>query len=276
MTREGSVSSPPRIGTYVWLALVLVFVLLPIVYLLATSFKTPDDVQQGYLLPTAPTLANYPAAFEHVPIASMIRNSTLVSILSALLTLLITTPATYAMVRLGVLRRILPNITLASYVAPPIIALVPLFFLMQTVGLIDSVVGLACVYALMNVPVAFWLLRNFVRDIPEEIDEAAWVDGAGYWSTLLRIILPLLAPGLVSTGLICLILSYNELLFASAMTFRESSRTITVGMSLFQGERLVNFGQMAAGSFAGMVPVYLVALFFQRYLIGGLTQGSVK
>lgn len=259
-----------------WLALAVAFFMLPILYLFSTSFKTPDDVLQGRFFPTQMTFDNYPSAFAHVPIASMIRNSAVVSILSAALTLLVTVPATYAMVKLGFMRRVMPNITLASYVAPPIIALIPLFFLMQSVHLIDSVFGLAIVYGVMNIPVAFWLLRSFVRAIPDDIDEAAWIDGAGYWWTLVRIILPLLVPGIVATALICIILSYNELLFASAMTFRETSRTITVGMSLFQGERLVNFGQMAAGSFAGMLPVYVVAVFFQRYLIGGLTQGSVK
>jgi multiple sugar transport system permease protein len=259
-----------------WLALAIAFFVLPILYLLSTSFKAPDDVLQGRFFPNDPSLANYPAAFGHVPVASMIRNSVIVSILSAAITLFLTVPATYAMVKLGFMRTIIPNITLASYVAPPVVALIPLFFLMQSVHLIDSIAGLALVYGIMNIPVAFWLLRSFVRAIPDEIDEAAWMDGASYWRTLVRIALPLLLPGIVATALICIILSYNELLFASAMTFSESSRTITVGMSLFQGERLVNFGQMAAASFAGMVPVYVIAVFFQRYLIGGLTHGSVK
>ena len=259
-----------------WLALAIAFFVLPILYLLSTSFKAPDDVLQGRFFPNDPTLANYPAAFGHVPVASMIRNSVVVSLLSAAITLLLTVPATYAMVKLGFMRTIIPNITLASYVAPPVIALIPLFFLMQMVHLIDTIAGLALVYGIMNIPVAFWLLRSFVRAIPDEIDEAAWIDGASYFRTLVRIILPLLVPGIVATALICIILSYNELLFASTMTFGQSSRTITVGMSLFQGERLVNFGQMAAASFAGMVPVYIIAVFFQRYLIGGLTHGSVK
>ena len=270
------VSKRSRYFAWFWLAVAAAFFVVPILYLFSTSFKTPDDVLQGRFLPSVVTFDNYPAAFRHVPIASMIRNSTVVSILSALITILVTVPATYATVKLGILRRIIPNITLGSYAAPPIIALIPLFFLMQAVNLIDTVYGLALVYGIMNIPVAFWLLRGFVRDIPNDIDEAAWVDGAGYWHTLVSIILPLLLPGIVATGLICIVLSYNELLFASAMTFKETSRTITVGMSLFQGERLVNFGQMAAGSFAGMVPVYIIALVFQRYLVGGLTQGSVK
>lgn len=265
-----------RAFAWAWLALAVAFFVLPIAFLLSTSFKTPDDVLQGNFFPTTVTLGNYPAAFAHLPIALMIRNSVLVSLLSAAITLTITLPATYAMVKLDFMRRLIPNITLASYAAPPIVALIPLFYLMQFTGLMDTLYGLAIVYGVMNIPVAFWLMRSFVRAIPDDIDEAAWIDGAGYWRTFRSIVLPLLVPGIVATGLICIVLSYNELLFASALTFRDTSRTITVGMSLFQGERLVNFGQMAAASLVGMVPVYLVAVFFQRYLVGGLTQGSVK
>lgn len=255
---------------------VIVFFVLPILYLLSTAFKAPGEIQLGRFLPEDPILDNWSAAFQAVPLLAFMRNSLLASLLSALITLTIALPATYAMIRLRIAERFLGTFTLATYVAPPIVVLIPLFFLMQMTGLMNSVIGLALVYGLMNTPVAFWLMRSFVKQVPEEIDEAAWIDGAGYFSTFVRIVLPLLGPGLVATGLICVVLAYNEFLFASAMTFGPESRTLTVGISLFQGERLVNFGQMAAASMAGMVPIYLVALFFQKWLIGGLTQGSSK
>ncbi|WP_199908149.1 carbohydrate ABC transporter permease [Celeribacter baekdonensis] len=265
-----------RLIRMAFLAAMLIFFALPIVYLFSTSFKTPDDVLQGRLLPDAATLKNYPNAFAHIPVARMIGNSVAVALLSGIITLVIAVPATYATIKLGAFHRTVPNITLASYAAPPIIALVPLFYLLQTAHLMDSIPGLALVHGLMNLPVAFWLLKSFVNDVPAEIDEAAWIDGAGYWHTLFSVILPLIFPGILATALICIILSYNEFLFASALTFSDTSRTITVGMSLFQGERLVNFGQMAAASFVGMMPIYLIAFFFQKYLVGGLTQGSIK
>ncbi|MFC4171407.1 carbohydrate ABC transporter permease [Microvirga sp. GCM10011540] len=268
-----------RWGTLVGWALLLVaiiFFILPVVYLSATVFKSPGDVLQGRLLPMEPTLENLPAVLDRSPLLAFMRNSVIASFGSGLITMLITVPATYAMVKLRVATSVLPNFTLSTYLAPPVVALIPLFFLLQNVGLMDNVFGLAVVYGLMNTPVAFWLLRNFVREIPNDIDEAAWVDGAGYWWTLLRIVLPLLMPGIVATSLVCIILAYNEFLFASAMTFGNDSRTVTVGISLFQGERLVNFGQMAAASLVGMVPVYFIAFLFQRWLIGGLMHGSVK
>lgn len=261
-----------------WIAIAVVVgvVLLPILYSLATSFKPRGEITAGTFWPTEPTLENWGTAFTAFPLAAFIRNSMIGSVFSALLTLLITVPATYSMVKLGVGRKFLPDFTVATYVAPPVVALVPLFILLQKVELTNSIWGLTLVYGLMNIPVAFWLLRGFIAEIPRSIDEAAWLDGAGYWRTLVTMNLPLLTPAFIATGLICAILSFNEFLFASAMTFGPESRTLTVGISLFQGERFVNFGQMAAASLSGMIPVYFLAILLQKWLVGGLAHGSVK
>lgn len=254
------------------LAAVLVFCLLPIAFLVATSFKTRDEVLSGHFLPLAPTLANWSSVFDIAPLHRHLFNSLAVALISVVVTLVIAVPAVYAVVKL---RRgpALASALLSSYVAPPVVALLPLFFMMRFAGLNNSVLGLGLVDGLMNVPVAFWLLRSFFKQIPVALDEAAWLDGVGYWRTLWRINLPLLWPGLISTGLICLILTYNEFLLASVLNSRPDIRTITVAISLFQGERVVNFGQMAAASLVGIAPVYLVALAFQKHLVGGLGAG---
>lgn len=254
------------------LASVLVFCLLPIAFLIATSFKTRDEVLSGHFLPLAPTLANWATVFDIAPLHRNLFNSLAVALVSVAVTLVIAVPATYAVVKL---RRgpALAGALLSSYVAPPVVALLPLFFMMRYAGLNNSILGLGLVEGLMNVPVAFWLLRSFFKQVPVALDEAAWLDGVGYWRTLWRVNLPLLWPGLVSTGLICLILTYNEFLLASVLNSRPDIRTITVAISLFQGERVVNFGQMAAASLVGIAPVYLVALAFQKQLVGGLGAG---
>jgi multiple sugar transport system permease protein len=261
-----------------WLALVsvLAFFLFPIAFLAATSLKTKDDVLSGHFLPATLFWQNWPDAFRAINLLLFLRNSVVAAGLSALLTLLIAVPATYAMVRFGIGGRRLYSFVLASYTAPPVVALLPLFFLLRRLHLIDSLMGLAIVYALANVPVAVWLLDGFIRHMPREIEEAAWVDGAGLVTTLTRMVVPLIAPGIVATGIICLILAYNEFLFAVTLTYRPQTQTLPVGIALFQGDRLVNFGQMAAASLTGMAPVYIVALFFQRWLIRGLTSGAVK
>ncbi|WP_206080246.1 carbohydrate ABC transporter permease [Pacificoceanicola onchidii] len=263
---------------FVWIALavIVIFFMLPIAYLFSTSFKSPVDVVDGSFFPNAVEAENWPRAFAQVPLWSFMRNSILAAAFSVFVTLGVAVMATYAMLKLEVGKSFLPDMILASYVAPPIIALIPMFVLMQKLGLLNSIAGMVLIYGLMNVPVAFWLMRSFVLQVPKALDEAAWLDGASYFKTFFRVTLPLLYPAMIATGLICFILSFNELLFAQAMTFDSDSRTLPVGISLFQGERRVNFGQMAAASSAGIIPVYFIALFCQKWLIGGLTQGGVK
>jgi multiple sugar transport system permease protein len=256
--------------------LTLGFFALPIAFLISVSFKTPDDVLLGRFLPTAPTFENWPTAFEVTNLTQFIFNSVIASIAAGLLTIAIALPATYGMVRLKVGKAWLPDFTLSSYVAPPIVAVLPLFYLLKSIGLLNSLFGLILIYGFMNLPVAFWLLAPFLRQVPVAIEEAAALDGAGPFVTLVRVVAPMVAPGIAATLLISIILSYNEFLLASALAQTDAARTLTVGVSLFQGERLQNAGQMAVASLAGIIPIYIVALFGQRWLVKGLTHGGVK
>jgi multiple sugar transport system permease protein len=257
------------------LAAYLAFFLLPVAFLVALTFKTRDEVLLGQFFAAKPTLDNWVKAFEVIHLTAFIWHSLLIAVASAVLTLLVATPATYAATRLGH-GTFIGSFALSSYVAPPVVALLPLFFLLRWLGLLNSFAGMIIVYGIMNVPVGYWLLRGFVARLPAALDEAAWLDGAGFFKTFLVINLPLLAPGIVATGLISLILAYNEFLFASVFAQDDAVRGITVAISLFQGDRFVNFGQMAVASLAGIFPVYLIALLFQNRLIGGLTAGSMK
>jgi multiple sugar transport system permease protein len=258
------------------LAIVLAFFLVPVLYLGSTSLKAKDDVLSGSFLPRELMTQNWPDAYDRIDVFLFLRNSAVAASLSAIVTLVLAVPATYAMVRHQTGGKALYSFVLSSYVAPPVVALLPLFYLLKDLGLIDTLYGLAIVYGLMNVPVAVWLLDSFVRQVPREIEEASWVDGNGIFGGMVRMIVPLISPGIVAAGIICLILAYNEFLFALVFTFRPGTQTLPIGIALFQGDRLVNFGQMAAASFTGIVPVYIVALFFQRWLIKGLTHGAVK
>lgn len=272
----GHSSGMGRVLRWLALAVVLIFFLAPILYLALVSLKPQPEILSGQLLPSRIAWENWPNAFSTVKLSLFLRNSIVVAGMSAAVTMLIATPATYAMVRYRTGGSWLRSAVLTSYVAPPIVAVIPLFYLLKWGQLIDTLPGLALVHALANLPVAIWLLDSFVREVPREIEEAAWVDGEGQVGTLLRIVLPLIVPGLVAVAIICIILSYNEFLFALVMTYRPETQTLPVGIALFQGDRLVQFGQMAAASLTGMIPVYIVALFFQRGLIRGLTSGAVK
>ncbi|MDW8060151.1 MAG: carbohydrate ABC transporter permease [Thermomicrobium sp.] len=266
-----------RTGSRWWLRvgliLLVIFWTAPLLYLALLSVTSQGEMLSGRLWPENPYWENWPIAFRTVPLVSFLRNSIVAATLSSLVTVLLSFPLAYAVVRLQVGGGILPTLVLASYAAPPIVAAIPLFFLLRGVGLIDHVFGLILVYGMANVPVAFYLLDNFLLRIPAEIEEAACLDGAGTLRTLVTVVLPLVAPGVVATGIICAILAYNEFLFAVLFTYSPKAQTLPVGLSLYQGERLVQYGQMAVASLVGIAPVYVLGGLLQRWLIGGLTGG---
>jgi multiple sugar transport system permease protein len=261
-----------RVGT----AALLFFLLFPIANLAMVSFKSQATIAEGGFFPRELFWPNWPDAFASVALATYLRNSAIAAISGALLTVLIAVPATHAIVRHQLGGKLLPGFILSVYVAPPIVALLPLFYLVKALGLVNSLTGLVLVYGVMNLPVAFWLLSSFVRRLPLELEEAAVIDGAGYGTLLWRIVVPVLMPGIVSTLIICLIVSYNEFLLASFLTRSEATQTLPVGLSLYQGDRQLRYGQIAVASLVGMAPVYLLAVFFQRWLIRGLTSGAVR
>lgn len=256
-------------------AAALAFFILPIAYLFAVSFKTPAEVTSTVFWPANPTFENWQNVGNVLPIQSFVINSIITSVCAALGTLCIAFPAAYSIDRFKTGGTQLPALAIGLYVAPPVIALLPLFFLLKTIGLLHSLAGITLVYALMNVPVALWLLLGFMHRIPKEIDQAAAMDGASTMTTMFRVIMPSIKPGLVATAIICGVLTYNEFLFAFFMT-SNASRTMPVALALFGGDQIVNYGQMATASLIGLVPVAIAVLFFQRWLVGGLTAGSGK
>jgi multiple sugar transport system permease protein len=257
------------------LAVILVVGLVPIGYLLSLAVRPPQDVLNSSLLPTSFTAANFVKVFDTIALGTMLRNSWVSGIGAALLAIVIAAPAAYFTARRTRGDRLL-TVLLASYCAPPIVAVIPLFFLLRHAGLVNNVGGLIVVNGIANVPVAAWLLDGFVRRIPVEIDEAAVIDGLSPSSVFGKVILPLLWPGIVAALLVVFFLSYNDFLFAVYLAVTKESQTLTVGLSLFQGDRNVQFGQQAAAGLMGVVPVYVLALAAQRYLVGGLTTGATK
>ncbi|MCX2713217.1 carbohydrate ABC transporter permease [Mycolicibacterium sp. J2] len=261
----------------VWaaLAVAILVALLPIGYLVSLSLRPPGDVLNSSLLPTEWTAANFVSVFDTIALGTMLQNSWVSALGAAVLAVLIATPAAYFTARRFGGERLLTAL-LASYCAPPVVAIIPLFFLLRDFGLTNHVLGLVLVNGVANVPVAAWLLDGFVRRIPVEIDEAAVIDGLTVAAAFRRAVLPLLWPGIVAALLVVFFLSYNDFLFAVYLAVTKESQTLTVGLSLFQGDRNVQFGQQAAAGLLGILPVYVLALAAQRFLVGGLTAGATK
>ena len=194
----------------------------------------------------------------------------------ATLTLAIALPGAWAIVRFRTGGTTLAGTLMSPWLLPPIVAVVPLFTLLRVIGANNTLWGLTLVYALVNVPVAIWLLEGFLRKLPSEIEEAARLDGAGSFRVLTWIVTPLVAPALAAIGIIVGVLNYNEFLLATFLTQNPDAQTLPVVLSLFYGERTPHFGKIAAASVIGVLPVFAAAVFFQRWLVGGLTSGAVR
>jgi len=255
-----------------------IFVITPIVYMVTTSLKDPIEIRTpGGLFPSEGLFTiNWIHAYSTEPLFKFLLNSTVTAVCSTFLALIIAVPTTYAIVRFNVGGNVLPSMILGGYVMPPIVVSIPFFYLIKTIGLPNTTVGLVIVHTMINTPVAVWLLDSFFRTIPKELEEAAWTDGYSRFDTLLKVVLPLVKPGLIATGVILLILSWNEFLMALILTYDPRSQTFPVGISRYQGEHGLQFGEMSAAALTGIVPIYVLVFIFQRYVVAGLTRGGVK
>ena len=258
--------------------LFLTIILLPIIYIAATSLKIPLEIRtSGAIFPQGGiTTENWVKAFRNVPLTKYLLNSTMVAICSTLITLVIAVPTIYTVVRFKTGGSVLPSFILGTYMMPPIVVTVPIFAMIKILNLQDSLVGLILVHSMMNIPLAFWLLDSYIRNIPVELEHAAWVDGYSKFDTLLKIVYPLIKPGVLSTGVVCLIMSWNEFLFALILTYSDASRTFPIGISQYIGEHGMQFGEMSAAALAGIIPIYILVFIFSKNLVEGLGRSGVK
>ncbi len=204
-----------------------------------------------------------------------LKNSLLVSFGSSLLAILLSLPAAYSFARHNTGGGHLSFTSLSLRIAPPVVFAVPFYLLLRSYGLLDSVTGLIVAYLTFNLPISVWILKSFIEEIPRSIDEAALIDGASRFDVLWRMIVPLVAPGLVATFFINLIFSWNEFLFAFFLTSSEG-KTLTVAIMGFVTAYSIDWGNIAAATMLAMVPLIITGFVMQRYLVRGLTLGAVK
>lgn len=165
---------------------------------------------------------------------------------------------------------------LLTYMLPPISILIPLYLLEAKLGLLDTQFGLVLVYVSFITPFVLWVMGNFFQSIPVELEEQAQVDGLGRVGVLFRIVLPLSRAGLLSTALLGFLLAWDEFLYALIFTYTDAAKTIPVVIAEFTGKNTVDFGLIAAGGVLACIPPVIIAVIFQRYIVGGLTAGGVK
>jgi ABC-type glycerol-3-phosphate transport system permease component len=251
---------------------------LPFFWQLLTSFK-PDALllRLPPLIPDALTTAHYEAVWAHSVMPSAIGNSLAVAGLTTALALGLGLLAAYALARLPVPGARVILVGLVAGTAFPQIAIVsPLYLLIRALGLRDTWSALVLANTSFALPLVIWLLAGFIREIPEELEEAAALDGAGRGQILWWVVVPLTAPGIASAALLAFLAAWNEFLFAYTFTAGERSRTVPVALALFPGVFEVPWGDIAAASILASLPPVLIVIGLGRYLVRGLLAGALK
>ncbi len=261
-----------------WLVLAL-FLLFPFYYAVVSSFREGSAIFEASLLPGDPTLTNYRQVMTNQPFALNILNSLIVAGAVVVLSLGLATFASYAFGRARFKgRRLLLYTILGVSMFPQVAVLSGLFEIVRMLGLYNNLLSLIFSYMIFTLPFTVWVLTSFMRDLPVEIEEAAIMDGAGPWTIVTRIFLPLLAPALVTTGLLAFIAAWNEFLFALSFTLTNEQRTVPVAIALITGasQYELPWGNVMAASVIVTVPLIILVIIFQRRLVAGLTAGAVK
>jgi multiple sugar transport system permease protein len=261
--------------------LAVVAALAPVYWMLTVSLKT--EAEQFAVPPRwlafAPTLAHYRDAFLARSFGQYLLNSAIVAVASTGCALVLGTLAAYGLTRAEVPRRRAERLSLwilSTRMFPPIVTVVPLFLMMRDLRLLNTLAALVVVHTAFNLPFVVWMMRGFFREVPRELEEAARVDGDTRLGALRRVVLPLVAPGLAATAVFCLIVSWNEFLFALALAQTDAAMTLPVGIAGRVTQYEIKWGVMSAAGVVAMTPILVFALAVQRYLVRGLSLGAVK
>ena len=260
-------------------AVLLAWSLLPIYWIAVTSLKPEREIYAlpPTLIPAAPTLANYATVLFNTRFPLFLRNSLLVALVTTLAAVSIGTLAAYAITRIRFAgRSVVARGIVAAYLLPPTLLFIPLFIVLQRLGLIDSLAGLALAYLTFTVPFSTWMLIGHIRSIPPELDEAARIDGAGRLQVLLRVLIPIAAPGIAIVALFAFTQAWNEFLYALVYVYSDSVRTLTSGLvGMMMGDVFI-WGQLMAASMIAIAPVLAIFVVAQRFLVEGLVSGGMK
>lgn len=276
MTGKAAVKTGGLIALWIVVALFLLF---PFYYAVVSSLRDGSAIFEASLWPANPTFANYEAVMTEQPFARNILNSLIVAFSVVVLSLGLATFASYAFGRAKFKgRRLLLYTILGVSMFPQVAVLSGLFEIVRMFGLYNNLLSLIFSYMIFTLPFTVWVLTSFMRDLPVEIEEAAIMDGASSWVIVTKVFLPLLAPALVTTGLLAFIAAWNEFLFALSFTLTNEQRTVPVAIALITGasQYELPWGNIMAASVIVTVPLIILVLFFQKKLVAGLTAGAVK
>lgn len=259
--------------------LIALLTALPIYWLFASSFKPTGELGAlpPSILPQDPTLDHYREAFGQYSFSTYMLNSVLIASVTTAVVLALALFSGYALARMPVRGKapLLVGLLVIS-VFPTIAVLTPLYLLERSLGMLNSYHGLILPYIAFNLPFAVWIMRNYLKDLPFELEESARMDGASSTRTVLSIILPAARPGLFTAGIFTFTASFTEFLMAMTFNSEDSFRTVPVGIALFGSEFDIPYGTIFAASVIAILPIAILVLVFRKSVVSGMTAGAVK
>lgn len=262
------------------LTILLVFAMLfPLFWLYMTALK-PEGQMFGYpldILPQTITFDNFVRAWNSVGFPDAFRNSLLVASVSSLITLVIALLAAFSLSRFRYpLQNVFSLAILGMQMLPGVLIVVPLIVILRQLSLTNTLHGLIIVTLMVQLPVAVWMLKGYMDDIPKDFDEAALIDGASYIQVMWRVILPLLLPAIVAITAFAFILSWGEYVFALSLITSTDKKTLPLALQAAFGQYTIDWGMLTAGGVIISLPPTILFVIFQRYLVSGLTSGGLK
>jgi multiple sugar transport system permease protein len=264
---------------HVYLIILSVIAFFPLVWVLLCSVKSSGELTANptRFLPKHFTLENFTHVIQDLGFAGNISNSLIIAISTTCIAIVVSSMAAYGIVRFfPKLGSIMSKVLVATYMFPPILLAIPYSMVMAKLGFVNTRVGLVIVYLSFSVPYAVWMLVGFFKTVPLGIEEAARVDGANKLQTFVRIVLPLVMPGIVATAIYTFINAWNEFLYSLILINSTDKMTVSVALKSLQGSEILNWGDMMAASALVVVPSVIFFMFIQNKIAGGMTDGAVK
>ncbi|WP_211093662.1 carbohydrate ABC transporter permease [Cohnella fermenti] len=266
-----------RAGRLIVAIVLLLLIVFPFYWVISSSFKPTNQILKPEFFPHSFTLEHYRQLFAQTAYKHNLLNSVLVAAATLAFSVAVVIPASFAIYRMKFLGRSLVfRLILATYIFPGILLLVPVYQMMSTLHLVDSLWSLIIINVTFAAPFSIWLMQGFFDSVPKALDEAAALDGAGPMRTLTTVILPLIRPGIATIAIYGFITSWTEYSFASVLITSDALRTLPVGLKAIMGQYTVRWGWTTAGAVLTLLPVVLFFALFGKFFVRGLTAGAVK
>ena len=266
-----------RLGLGVAVAGLLAFTLFPVYWMLSSAFDPGAGHRGSAVLPSGFTLDHFTHVLDTEDFGRYLLNSLTVGLGTILLSGLLALFAAVAVARFRFrMRDKVLVMVLVVQMVPMEALVIPLFLQMRDLHMLNSLLGLTVVYLAFSLPFAIWTLRGFVAAVPTEVEEAAYLDGCGWWRMFGSVLLPLVAPGLVATSIFAFIVAWNEFVFAFVFMQDDGKYTAAVGLHAFFGRYSTDWGAVMAGSTLITLPVLIFFVLVQRRLAGGLAAGAIR